>query len=59
MKVGQCCKHSVVSISGSEDIVEAARLMREAHVGFVVVFKEGDALQEWRTRRSFGEDNER
>lgn len=45
MTVSECCKHLAVSISGKADIVEAARLMREAHVGFLVVFEQGDDLK--------------
>jgi predicted transcriptional regulator len=46
MKVGECCKHGVVSISGKADILEAACLMRDAHVGFLVVFDQGDNLKQ-------------
>ena len=45
MKVGEYCKHSVVAIVGSADIVEAARLMREQHVGFLVVYEQGDDIR--------------
>ena len=45
MTVGECCKHLAVSISGKADIAEAACLMRQAHVGFLVVFEQGDALK--------------
>ena len=45
MTVGECCKHLAVSIGGKADIVEAACLMREAHVGFLVVFEQGADLK--------------
>lgn len=45
MKIQQYCKHGVIAISDTEDIGAAARLMREKHVGFLIVFKEGDALR--------------
>lgn len=45
MKVAECCKRAVVSISASADIADAARLMRERHVGFLIAFKEQDALR--------------
>lgn len=46
MKVGQYCKTYVVSIGNTADIAEAARRMRDEHVGFLVVYKEGDQLRE-------------
>lgn len=45
MKVGEHCKRGVVAIAGSADIVEAARLMREQHVGFLVVYEQGDDIR--------------
>lgn len=42
MKVGQYCKRSVTAVSGSTDVANVARLMREKHVGFLAVYKEGD-----------------
>jgi len=44
MKIQQYCKHGVISISDEQDIGAAARLMREKHVGFLIVYREGDAL---------------
>lgn len=44
MKVGQHCKKGVVSIRATADIADAARLMRDEHVGFLAVFNEGDDL---------------
>jgi len=42
MRVDQYCKRAVVAIDGEADICEAARLMRESHVGFLVVFDKDD-----------------
>ncbi len=42
MRVGDICKRKVVSISSTLDVVEAAKLMREKHIGFLVVLKETD-----------------
>ena len=44
MKVGEHCKRAVVSIRASADVSEAAKLMRKEHVGFLVVYREGDEL---------------
>lgn len=41
MNVGEYCKRGFVTISQTADVVEAAKLMREAHVGFLVVLNEG------------------
>jgi CBS domain-containing protein len=35
--VGTICQRDVVSIEHTKDIVEAAKLMREKHIGFLVV----------------------
>ncbi len=45
MKVGEYCKKAVVAIASSSDAAEAAKLMRKRHVGFLIVHREGDALQ--------------
>jgi CBS domain-containing protein len=45
MKVDQCCKRSVVAINGGADVYEAAKLMRERHVGFLSVFNDNDSLR--------------
>ena len=45
MKVGEYCKRAVVAIATSADAAAAAKLMREEHVGFLIVYREGDALQ--------------
>ena len=45
MKIGDYCKRAVVTIAADADAAEAAKLMREQHVGFLVVYRQGDALQ--------------
>lgn len=45
MKVGQYCKHCVVAIAGNADVVEVAQLMRERHIGFIVVYEHGDDIR--------------
>ena len=37
MKVGSICRHEVVTVTPGTDLVAAAQLMREQHVGFLVV----------------------
>jgi CBS domain-containing protein len=45
MKVGEYCKRAVVAIATTADAAEAAQLMRSEHVGFLIVYREGDSLQ--------------
>jgi predicted transcriptional regulator len=45
MKVGDYSKPCVFSIGTSADIVEAAKLMRDQHVGFLIVYKDGDEMR--------------
>lgn len=45
MKVREYCKRAVVAIKDQADAAEAAKLMREEHVGFLVVYRDGDELQ--------------
>lgn len=45
MKVGQYCKRAVISITAKADVAEAARRMRDEHVGFLVAFNEGDDIR--------------
>ena len=45
MNVGDCCKRAVIAINGQADAATAARLMRDEHVGFLVVYRDGDPLQ--------------
>jgi CBS domain-containing protein len=42
MNAGQYCKRLVVTIATKADIAEAAKLMRDEHVGYLVVLNEGD-----------------
>lgn len=42
MRVGDFCKRGVVTVDHSADCVEIAQLMRDEHVGFLVVVHEGD-----------------
>ena len=45
MKVGEYCKRAVVSIEDDADAFSAAKLMRQEHVGFLVVYRTGDELR--------------
>lgn len=45
MNVGEHCKRQVVAIGTASDVAVAARLMREAHVGFLVVYEQNDELR--------------
>jgi CBS domain-containing protein len=45
MNVADCCKRAVIAINAKADAAAAARLMREEHVGFLVVYRDGDELQ--------------
>jgi len=45
MKIGEYCKRAVVAIASKVDAAEAAKLMRAEHVGFLIVYREGDELQ--------------
>lgn len=45
MNVGDCCKRAVIAINSKADAAAAAQLMREEHVGFLVVYRDGDELQ--------------
>lgn len=42
MNVSEHCRRGVISIADSADIQTAARLMRDQHVGFLVVYRHGD-----------------
>lgn len=42
MRTGQYCRRAVISIGTRADIAEAARRMRDSHVGFLVALNEGD-----------------
>lgn len=45
MKISEICKRGAVCIANSEGVSEAARLMRENHVGFLIVHQLGDDLR--------------
>lgn len=45
MKISDYCRRGVVSIASNADIAAAAQLMREQHVGFLVVYKIGDDIR--------------
>lgn len=42
MNVSEHCRRGVISIADTSDIVTAARLMRDQHVGFLAVYRQGD-----------------
>jgi CBS domain-containing protein len=48
VNVGQICRRRVVTIAATEDLATAARLMRESHIGYLIVvepaFQEGQFL---------------
>ena len=37
MNVGKCCIHDVVAVSPKDDLAFAAQIMRDKHIGFLVV----------------------
>lgn len=45
MKVGEICQRAVVCIDNTVDLSAAAQIMRERHVGFLVVYRAGDDLR--------------
>ena len=45
MNVGEHCRRGVISIADSADIVAAARLMRDQHVGLLSVHRQGDDIR--------------
>jgi CBS domain-containing protein len=49
MNVSEHCRRGVIAISDSADVVTAARLMRDQHVGLLAVYRQGDV-----TRRLVG-----
>ncbi len=42
MDVGSICQRLVVTVSRSDEVVQAAQLMREKHVGYLVVVEPGN-----------------
>jgi CBS domain-containing protein len=51
MNVGEICKRNVVTVHAADELLDAARLMRERHVGYLVVVE--PATSE-RTQRPVG-----
>jgi predicted transcriptional regulator len=45
MKVGDICKRAVIAIDNSMDINAAAEVMRQHHIGFLIVYRSGDELR--------------
>jgi CBS domain-containing protein len=45
MKVGDICQRGVVCIDNTVDLAAAAQLMRERHVGFLIIYRSGDELR--------------
>jgi predicted transcriptional regulator len=45
MNVSEYCCRGVIAISDTADVVTAARLMRDQHVGLLAVFRNGDATR--------------
>jgi CBS domain-containing protein len=45
MQVEHYCRRGVVAIEDASDVGAAAQLMREYHVGFLVVYQKGDAAR--------------
>jgi CBS domain-containing protein len=45
MRVGDYCNHGVVTVESGASVASAAAIMRDEHVGFVVVVEAGDALR--------------
>jgi predicted transcriptional regulator len=46
MKVGDICRRAVVAIDNGMDVIAAAELMRQQHVGFLIVYRSGDELRQ-------------
>jgi predicted transcriptional regulator len=46
MKVGDICRRAVIAIENSMDVTAAAELMRQQHVGFLIVYRSGDELRQ-------------
>lgn len=45
MKVGEICRRGAISVAHTEGIARAAELMRQHHVGFLIVHRLGDDLR--------------
>lgn len=40
MNVGRICKRQVITVTAEQELVDAAELMREKHIGFLVVVEQ-------------------
>ena len=45
MKVGDYCKRAFIAIDAKADVAEAARVMLDKHVRFLIAYRDGDPLQ--------------
>jgi predicted transcriptional regulator len=45
MKVSDICKRGVIAVDNTVDITAAAELMRQQHVGFLIVYRLGDEMR--------------
>jgi predicted transcriptional regulator len=45
MKVSDICKRGVIAVDNTKDITAAAELMRQHHVGFLIVYRLGDQMR--------------
>lgn len=45
MKVGEICRRGAISVAHTEGIAKAAELMRQHHIGFLIVYRLGDDLR--------------
>lgn len=48
MNVGEVCRRGVVTVQPHDELLPAARLMREKHVGYLVVVEPAAAEKTWR-----------
>ena len=48
MNVGEICRRNVATLRPSEELLTAARLMREKHVGYLVVVEPAVTEKTWR-----------
>ena len=48
MNVGEICRRNVATVRPNDDLMTAARLMRERHVGYLVVVEPATAEKTWR-----------
>jgi CBS domain-containing protein len=48
MNIGQLCNRNVITVRRSDELIRAAQLMREQHIGYLVVVEPGVADQSLR-----------